>query len=447
MARRNGYPRWLFFIHQFLTHRLRPLTSGSKLQLNFNIGGYVRVMLEVKALRYRREGVGRSVVTILLSALLCSAAALAVIPTAQAFEIFGIKLFGSSAEDEQDVVDPLNYTVTLSVVGGDEELRKKLEKASSLVSDADRPVSGSLGLLAKARGDREQLVAALFAEARYGGVVDISIAGQRLDDLPPDAKFSRGGPVPVAITVTPGPVFTLGRISLDGDAADIAPARFGLVPGGDASSNAILKAEAGIVRALKEEGRPLAAITGRDIVADHAKSRLNVSLTLAAGPVAGYGATTVNGTEAVDRDFTEYMTGLVRGRKYSPKEIDDARARLQALGVFSSVTVKEAEALDPNGEIPIRVEVSERKFRYYGVGATVSSTEGLGLEGYWGHRNLFGRAEKLRFDAAIGQIGEFYEFGRPELQRRRDVRKAWRPRSGFQILRRQQAQFRAPGCL
>lgn len=368
-------------------------------------------MLEVKALRYRREGAGRSVVNILLSALLCSAAALAVVPTAQAFEIFGIKLFGSSEEDEQDIVDPLNYTVTLVVTDGDEDLREKLEKASSLVSDADRPVSGSLGLLAKARGDREQLVAALYTEARYGGLVDISIAGQKLDDLPPDAEFSRTGPVPVAITITPGPVFTLGRISLEGDAADIAPAQFGLVPGGDAGSDAILKAEAGIVRALKEEGRPLAAITGRDIVADQATSRLDVSLTVAAGPVAGYGATTVDGTEGVDRGFTEYMTGLVRGRKYSPKEIDDARARLQALGVFSSVTVKEAAALDQNGEIPIHVEVSERKFRYYGVGATVSSTEGLGLEGYWGHRNLFGHAEKLRFDGSIGQIGDSTNLG------------------------------------
>ena len=227
--------------------------------------------------------------------------------------------------------------MTLSVVGGDEELRKKLEKASSLVSDADRPVSGSLGLLAKARGDREQLVAALFAEARYGGVVDISIAGQRLDDLPPDAKFSRGAPVPVAITVTPGPVFTLGRISLDGDAAGycagaIRPDCQAATPAPTPSS----RPRPGSCRALKEEGRPLATITDREIVADHATSTLNVTLTVAAGPVAGYGDTTVNGTEAVDRDFTEYMTGLERGRQYSPEEIDDARDRL--LGAWRSST-------------------------------------------------------------------------------------------------------------
>jgi translocation and assembly module TamA len=68
--------------------------------------------------------------------------------------------------------------------------------------------------------------------------------------------------------------------------------------------------------------------------------------------------------------------------------------------------VSEADALDPQGNIPINVAVSERKQRFYGFGATLSNTEGLGLEGYWGHRNLFGNAEKLRIEGAIGQIGD-----------------------------------------
>ncbi|RVC35977.1 outer membrane protein assembly factor, partial [Mesorhizobium sp. M4A.F.Ca.ET.090.04.2.1] len=197
----------------------------------------------------------------------------------------------------------------------------------------------------------------------------------------------------------------LGNIRLEGDAAGLASADFGLIAGGDAGSGAVLKAEALIVRALKQEGRPLARITDRQIIAEHASSTLDVTLTVAAGPVAGYGDTTVDGTEKVDRDFTEYMTGLKRGRQYSPDEIDDARDRLFGLEVFNSVTMKEGESLDTEGNIPINVQVSERKPRYFGIGGTVSNTEGLGLEGYWGHRNLFGRAEKLRIEGAISGIG------------------------------------------
>ena len=343
----------------------------------------------------------------LLAAMLCQPASLMSVQSANALEIFGWKIFGSDDENE-DVVDPLNYTVTLTVEGGDEELTEALNKASSLVQDVERPVSGSLGVLAKARSDRERLVAALYSRARYDGVVDITIAGRSLDDLPPDAEFG-DGPVPVTVNIDPGAVFTLGAVALRGDAADLDPAEFGLVPGGDASSDAVLKAEAEIVRRLQAEGRPLAEVTGSDIVADHATTTLNVTLDVEAGPVAGYGATEVSGTETMDPGFTAYVAGLRPGKTYSPQDMEDARDRLLALGVFSSVTVKNGDALDANGDIPIVVEVSERKLRYYGVGATISNTEGLGLEGYWGHRNLFGNAETLRVEGSVGRISDTTE--------------------------------------
>lgn len=341
----------------------------------------------------------------LVLALLGSTVLLPQIQPAAAFELFGIKLWGSSEDDDADIVDPMRYSVTINAPDADKDLIKKLEAASALKSDEDRPVSGSLGLLTKARGDREQLVAALYSDARYEGVVNVTIAGQPIDDLPPDAEFKGPQPIPVVIDVTPGPKFTLGDIVLKGDAAGLASADFGLIAGGDASSGAILKAEGLIVRALKEEGRPLAQITDREIVADHKTTTLDVTLTVAAGPVAGYGNTTVEGTEQVDREFTEYMTGLKRGAQYSPEQIDQARERLLGLEVFNSVTLKEADQLDADGNIPIAVQVSERKPRYFGIGGTVSNTEGLGLEGYWGHRNLFGRAEKLRIDGSISGIG------------------------------------------
>ncbi len=324
---------------------------------------------------------------------------------ATAFEIFGIKLWGSDDSEDADITDPLRYAVTIEAPNADDDLKERLEGASGLKADEDHPVSGSLGLLTKARAEREQLVAALYQDARYDGVVTVAVQGKDIDSLPPDAEFTGPQPIPVTVTIEPGQKYTLGNIRLEGDAAELASADFGLITGGDAGSGAILRAEATIVRALKEEGRPLAKVAGRDVVADHATHTLDVTLTVAAGPVAGYGDTMVEGTEAVDRDFTGYMTGLKRGRQYSPEEIDEARERLLGLEVFNSVSIKEAEALDAEGNIPINVEVSERKFRYFGLGATASNTEGLGFEGYWGHRNLFGRAEKLRIDGSISGIG------------------------------------------
>ncbi|RWN96183.1 autotransporter assembly complex family protein [Mesorhizobium sp.] len=348
---------------------------------------------------------GGVLLQIVLLAVVCSTALAAQSRSAAAFELFGLKLWELSSDEDADIVDPLRYTVTIDAPDADEDLAEKLENASALKADEEHPVSGSLGLLAKARSDREQLVAAFYADALYEGVVTITIQGKPLDDLPPDAEFSGPQPIPVVISIAAGPKFTLGNIRLKGDAAGLASADFGLIAGGDASSGAVLKAEAAIVRALKQEGRPLAKVTGREIVAEHAGSTLDVTLTVAAGPVAGYGDTTVEGTEKVDRDFTEYMTGLKRGRQYSPDEIDDARDRLLGLEVFNSVTVKEADALDAEGNIPIGVEVSERKPHHLDLVGSLSSTDGLDLKGNWEHRNLFGPAEKLRIDGKISGIG------------------------------------------
>lgn len=347
---------------------------------------------------------GLSVRLALLAVLVAAIACVSAAP-ASALEIFGLRIFGGSDADDTEIVDPLAYTVTFDAGTSDGELADTLSEASLLVRDEDTPVSGSLGLISKARNDRERLVAALYEHARYGGVVNIRIAGRPLDEIPPDAEFAVNGPVPVSVSIAPGAVFVLGDIRLTGDAAKLAPARFGLIPGGDAGSRAILKAERDMVRVLKDEGRPLARVVSREVVADSATNELDVVFAFEAGPVAPYGETIVEGTEEVDREFTAYMTGLEPGETYSPEELDRARERLQNLEVFNSVAVTEGDALNPDGSIPIKVAVSERKHRYFGVGATYSSTDGAGIEGYWGHRNLFGRAEKLRIQGSISRIG------------------------------------------
>lgn len=336
-------------------------------------------------------------------AILVAWMAVAPVPAA-AFELFGVRLWGS-AEDDIAVVDPLNYTVTFDAGTENAELKSALEDASGLLADQERPVSGSLGLLSKVRGEREQLVAALYSQARYKGVVTIRIDGTPLDEIPLDATFG-SGPVPVAVSVRPGPAFTFGRVLVTGDVGDVAPARFGLLPGAQARSTTILEAERDMVRVLKDEGRPLAQVASREVVADHETETVDVTLELAAGPVAAYGETRVDGGGSVDSDFIAYMTGLRPGRQYSPEELEDARRRLNALDVFNSVTVTEAQELDASGNIPIDVAYSERKHRYFGVGATISSTDGGGVEGYWGHRNLFNHAEKLRLEGSISRIGK-----------------------------------------
>ncbi|WP_437440010.1 autotransporter assembly complex protein TamA [Neorhizobium galegae] len=323
---------------------------------------------------------------------------------AYAFKLFGITLFGGD-EDKVEVIDPVRYDATVQTGSADKDLKKRLESAASLVTDEKQPVSGDLGVIIKAREDRDRLIAVLYEEARYGGTVNISVAGTDIDRLPPNPTFDHAAPVPVTVSIDPGPVFKLGSVRFEGDAAGHDPGKYDLVAGGKAGSRLILKAGEQLLVDLKNEGRPRARLTRRQVTADHRTDTIDVVLGAVGGPVAPFGTVAVKGSRTVDAAFVSRYSRLDKRGQYSPEQLKKANDRLRELGVFSSVTIHEAEKLAPDGSLPLTIEVSEGKHRYFGFGAEYSSIDGAGLEGYWGHRNLFGEAESLRIEGKVSGIG------------------------------------------
>lgn len=356
-----------------------------------------------KSIAYRQAGTVAAVAAALALGPVC-------VENAFAFKIFGIKLWGKDETTDQ-VSDPVHYKVDLKADNLDKDLKKALSESSMLISDKDKPVSGDLGVVVKARDDRDRLIAALYEKAHYGGVVTITLNGTALDALPPTPTFGRSEPVAVVISVDPGPVFKLGRINLLGDASRLEPARYGLMPGGDAGSLTILKAGDKMVVDFKNDGHPLAKLDKRDVVADHATNTVDVSLKIDSGPVAPFGNVGVTGQKSVDPDFIKRYARINEGKPYSPDDLKKASDRLRKLGVFSSVTIREADKLAPDGSIPTTIEVSEGKQRYFGVGAQYSTIDGFGLQGYWGHRNLTGRADSLRIEGSVSRLGETTDVG------------------------------------
>ncbi len=330
----------------------------------------------------------------------------ALVDEAYAFKLFGITIFGKDDSEAEQVPDPVRYDVDLTSGTADPDLTEALQNSSRLVGDKDKPVSGDLGVVVKARDDRERLIATLYEKARYGGVVTITVDGKNIDSLPPNPVFDRSKPVAVNVNVDPGPVFHVRDVQFGGDAAMRDPADYDLAPGEEAGSLVIIKAGDKIVEQLKSEGRPLAKLTKREVVADHRTSTVDIVITTEGGPVAPVGTVGVTGEKTVKPDFIQRYSRLNRGEAYSPEALKKAGDRLRALGVFSSVTIHEANELAADGTLPMTIEVSEGKQRYFGFGANYSTIDGFGLQGYWGHRNLFGEAESLRIEGTVGRLGE-----------------------------------------
>lgn len=330
---------------------------------------------------------------------------------ALAFELFGRKFF--EANDETIVVpDAQPYTLELTVAGGDTDLAKAIRNASTLARDEERPPPGTAGLIARARGDYGRILASLYANGYYGGAIVISIDGRPVESLRPDIDLP--GPVPVAVSVDSGPLFHFGEVRVfglpsdsltdeDADALDLE--NWELKEGAVARSGAVLATEGRLVEVWRQRGHPKAAIVTREVIADHPKLTVDVTLEVEPGPAASFDVPLVTGTERVDPAYARFMTGIRPGEPYDPDTIERARKRLQDLGIFASVSVVEGDTVGPDGVLPITFVFSERKRHLIGGGVSYSTIDGATLEGYWMHRNLFGHGESLRFDAAMSRIG------------------------------------------
>jgi hypothetical protein len=128
------------------TGQIRPVSAESGMD----------VMSSVVRRPIRYKGLPFLVTTLILCAMLAATAR-----PAHAFEIFGIRLWGTPPAEEVDVIgEPQFYEIEFTVTG-DEALEERLRNASSLWADRNEPASGVAGLMAKARGDYRRILAAL----------------------------------------------------------------------------------------------------------------------------------------------------------------------------------------------------------------------------------------------------------------------------------------------
>lgn len=335
-------------------------------------------------------------------------ASLAVAAPAHGFELFGFKFFEDETQDAV-VIDPQNYVVTFSSTQTG-AVENAARNASSLVADQGEPASGVAGLLAKARGDYRRIIAALYNEGHYGAAISILIGGVEAFKLAPDARLPN--PVDVTVSVDPGPLFTFNSVNIANQAPATSdpedhvdlPVLRGFGAGQVARSSVILAAEQLAVQAWQQQGYAKAEIVSRDVVANHANNTVDVTINVNPGRLAAFGDITVTGTQNMNPDFVRQQTGLAVGQEYDPDDLTRAQKRLDRLEVFRAARFQAAQDISPDGLLPYELLVEELPGRRFGAGATYSTVDGLGVEGFHLWRNLFGQAERLRLDARVASI-------------------------------------------
>lgn len=338
---------------------------------------------------------------------------------ANAFELFG-RCFGSDCEKtievDEGIIDPRTYDVSVVLNNAvDPDLEDAIKSSSELWRGRQRAVGGSAGLLSRAKGDYRRIQGALYLDGYFAGSISIRVNGQEVSDLELGTELPDRSSL--VVTVDPGSVYRFGRFEIRNrapspiDENDFVklPKGFAIEPGDIARAGQVRAAGNLVVEEWRQQGYPKARIVNREVSAVHSNRELNVLLEADPGSRAVFGELAVSGAERVDEDFIAYMAAVERGKEYDPDEIAKAEKRLDRLDVFNLRKIEEAHAVSADGELPLELKVKEKKPRRIGAGATVSSTDGLGLQGYWIHRNLFGMAERIRLEAEVGGIGETFD--------------------------------------
>jgi translocation and assembly module TamA len=288
------------------------------------------------------------------------------------------------------------------------EMDAALRASSQLLTLQDSGAIQSFALVARVRADIPRLQTAMDSFGYYQNGVAITVAGLSPDDPELPARLDAlpaNTPAPVSILVTPGPLYHIGSVVLEGEIPARDRAAIGLANGDAAVARVVLDARLRLLSALQEDGYALAAVDGPDATADDARHTIDVTYKVKAGPRTKIGAVSFKGLKDVRESFVRGALTVHPGDLYQTSRIEAARQSLAGLGVFSGVSVRADDHLSADGRIPLIFDVQERPRHAVTLSGTYSTDRGILASATWSHRNLFGNAEQLNLTAGGTGLG------------------------------------------
>lgn len=318
---------------------------------------------------------------LLLSAML----PMAVVPTPRAAE----------SDVSQSAAPDFSYDVTITGAPTD-AVDDLLVQSSRLEQLADKTPASLAALRRRAEVDVEGFQKVLRSEGYYANEVRFKI----------DETQS---PIAITFDITPGPLFRITKFDIGFTERAENPAApelsgLGIEIGMPARSEPVVSAQSQAIVELTNRGYPDARIDKQDAIVDFATDAMEVTITIDAGPRLYMGELNLEGLAMVEEEYIRRIAAWEPGKLYDTRVLDELRRRYLRTGLFDSVRLKPRQESKPDSTVPITLVFEEREHRSIGLGASYSTSEGLGTQYYWENRNMFGSGEKLRTDLTIAQI-------------------------------------------
>lgn len=211
----------------------------------------------------------------------------------------------------------------------------------------------------------------------------------------------------------PGPMFTVlsrdfaGRDQMVPEVTRRLESDLADLPAGAPARTATIEAmDDELVLQLRRHGYAFAQSEGIDVLASREDADVELTFLLVPGPRVSLGDLIVPGLDERSVRMVRTLKTWSDGDLYTPAIIDRLRTRLRATGLYDGIGVTISELPGPDGLHAVTVTLVEGDLRTIGVGATASTTEGVGVDAYWEKRNLTGRADRIRFSGEVATLAQ-----------------------------------------
>ncbi len=281
----------------------------------------------------------------------------------------------------------------------DDGLADRLRAVSQLAALQNEPPFSQLALQRRVDQDSDRFASALRAWGYYRPEIRTTVV---------PAEQAEGTAL-IKVRAEPGPIYTLDRITIqwmgepDRDGLSVTPDSIGLTKGAPAEASVVLDASKRLEDQLEEQGRPLAKVTDRQVVVNHATRTMTVTFLVDPGPPARFGPLQVSGLEDVRESYVQNMIPWTAGDRYDIRQVRAYRKRLSNSRLFATIDLGPGSTVGPDGRIPLHLTVTEAAPRTLAVGASYATDTGPGINARWEHRNFLGEGERFRADAVLAQ--------------------------------------------
>jgi translocation and assembly module TamA len=202
-------------------------------------------------------------------------------------------------------------------------------------------------------------------------------------------------PAQVVISVDQGPLYRLGRVTVEGPATQppgLAAKALGLKPGAPIVAPVIIAAEGGVKVRLGQAGYPFVKVGDHDVVLNAKTHEGDYTLPVDPGARSRFGSIIVAGKPVLPLTQLEVLPRFRPDQLYDVRLVDDLRRALMASGLYATVALTDVDqgikTSDGADVVDIQVQGTQAKTHQFSGAIGYETGLGATAEIDWTDRNF-----------------------------------------------------------